>query len=182
MGNSLTEQLLKAGLVNKKQANKVKQEQYQQKKKKKPGKKKGETTVPESKQMARQAQEKQRQRAKQLNRERQQEESRKESTAQINQMIGSSKLKIGNGELTYNFADGSKIKKIYISKEIREQLGKGQLAIVKGKGQYQVVPAQVAEKIAGIDATSVIAHNTPSKGEAEDDPYAEFPIPEDLEW
>ena len=38
MGNPLQDQLLKAGLVNKKQASKVKQEQYVQSKKKKKGK------------------------------------------------------------------------------------------------------------------------------------------------
>ncbi|MCI5178660.1 MAG: DUF2058 family protein, partial [Candidatus Electrothrix sp. AW3_4] len=38
MGNPLQEQLLKAGLVSKKQANKVKQEQYVQSKKKRKSK------------------------------------------------------------------------------------------------------------------------------------------------
>ncbi|MCI5148469.1 MAG: DUF2058 family protein, partial [Candidatus Electrothrix sp. MAN1_4] len=38
MGNPLQDQLLKAGLVSKKQANKVKQEQYVQTKKKKKSK------------------------------------------------------------------------------------------------------------------------------------------------
>ena len=181
MGNSLTEQLLKAGLASKKQANKVKQEQYQQKKKQ-PGKKKGEATVSESKKLAKKAQAAQRERARQLNLERQQQESQKERAAQINQMIGSSRLKIGNGEFVYNFADNGKIKKIYITKEIRDQLGKGQLAIVKGKEQYQVVPAEVARKIAKIDEATVIVSNTPQQQAAADDPYAEFPIPDDLEW
>ena len=180
MGNSLSAQLLKAGLANKKQASKAKQEQYQKQKKQRG--KKGAETVSESKKLAQEAQAAQKERTQQLNRERQQQGEKKGIAAQISQMIASARVKIGKGDLVYNFADGSKIKKIYISKEIRDQLGKGQLAIVKDKGQYQVVPTEVARKIASREATAVVLLNEPQQTMAEDDPYAEFPIPEDLEW
>ena len=180
MSNSLSAQLLKAGLINKKQANKAKQEQYA-KTKQKQGKKKTETPS-ESQQLARQAQAAEKERVRLLNRQRQEEDKQKEITAQINQMIEDAKIVINNGDLTYNFADGSKIKKIYITKEVRNQLGKGQLAIVQHKGQYQIVPTEVAQKIAERDKAAVIVLNKPSQKAAEDDPYAAFPIPEDLEW
>ncbi len=183
MSNSLSAQLLKAGLANKKQASKAKQEQYQkQKAQKKQKGQKGAETVSESKKLAQQTQAAQTERARQLNRERLQQVEKKEVAAQVKQMIGSNKIKIGKGDIVYNFADGSKIKKIYISKEIRDQLGKGQLAIVKSKGQYQVVPAAIAHKVADRDATAVIVLNEAPPKAAEDDPYAQFPIPEDLEW
>ena len=180
MGNSLSAQLLKAGLANKKQANKVKQEQYQQKKKQR-GKKGGET-VSESAKLARKAQAEQKERARQLNQERQHQAAQKETADRIKQLIETAKTKNSNGDLVYNFADGNKIKKIYLNKNSRDQLGKGQLAIVKHKGQYQVVPSETAKKIAELNAAKLIVLNKPSQAAPEDDPYAEFPIPEDLEW
>lgn len=180
MGNSLSAQLLKAGLANKKQANKAKQEQYQQQKKQRG--KKGVEPVSESTQLAQKAQAAQKERARQLNRERQQQGEKKGIAAQISQMIETAKVKIGKGDLAYNFADGSKIKKIYITKEIRDQLGKGQLAIVKDKGKYQVVPTAVARKIANREATAILVLNEPQQTNTKDDPYADFPIPDDLEW
>ncbi|MDH3359761.1 MAG: DUF2058 domain-containing protein [Desulfobulbaceae bacterium] len=183
MSNSLSAQLLKAGLVNKKQVGKAKQEQYKkQKMQKKQLGKKGAAPVPESKQLARQAKMAEKERVQKLNNEQQEQGKKKELKSQIGQMINDAKLKIGKGDLTYNFAHGSKIKKLYISKEIRDQLGKGQLAIVLYKGQYQVVPTSVAKKIAVRDMEAVIVMNEPQQKSAEDDPYAEFPIPEDLEW
>jgi len=178
MGNSLSAQLLKAGLINTKQVNKAKQEQYQSQKKKKGQ----EGTIAESKELARKAQAAQKERARQLNQERQQQETEKGIVAQIGQIIENAKVNCGNGDLIYNFADGSKIKKIYLAKTIRDQLGKGQLAIVKHKEQYQVVTAEAARKIAHLDAKTIIVLNTPPQAAAEDDPYAAFPIPEDLEW
>ena len=178
MGKSLGAQLLQAGLVNKKQVNKAKQEQYTKKKKHR-GK---EEAVSESKQLAQKAQAAKKEQAQKLNRQRQQQNEQKEIAAQIGQMIGSAKVKIGNGDLTYNFADSNKIKKIYVTKPICDQLSKGQLAIVKHKGKYEVVPAEVARKIANRNAAAVLVLNEPPQKTAEDDPYAEFPIPDDLEW
>lgn len=180
MGNSLSAQLLKAGLVNKKQVGKAKQEQYQKTKKQQKGKKNKETPS-DSKLLAKQAQEAEKERVRLLNRQRLEEGKQKEVMAQVGQMIEDAKIKI-TGELAYNFADGNKIKKIYITKEIRNQLGNGQLAIVKHKGQYQLTPAEVAKKIAARHKETVIVLNDPQQKAAEDDPYAEFPIPEDLEW
>ena len=97
-------------------------------------------------------------------------------------MIESAKVKINDGDLTYNFADQNKIKKIYVTKSVLDQLSTGRMAIVKHKERYQVVPAKVARKIADRDAAAVIVLNEPQQTPAEDDPYAEFPIPDDLEW
>ncbi len=178
MGNSLSAQLLKAGLVNKKQVNKAKQDQYQANKKKQ-GK---EEALAESKELALKAQAAQKERTRQLNEERRRQEALKGVAAQIGQIIENGKIESGHGDVAYNFADGGKIKKIYITKSIRGQLGKGQLAIVAHKGQYQVVTSPAARKIAELDASAVIVLNTPQHQPAEDDPYAAFPIPDDLEW
>ncbi|MFC1523404.1 DUF2058 domain-containing protein [Thermodesulfobacteriota bacterium] len=179
MGNSLGAQLLKAGLVNKKQINKAKQEQYKKKKKQQRGQ---ETAVSESQQRARQAQAAQKEQARKLNRELQLQNEQKEIAAQIGQMIGSSRIKTGDGDLPYNFVDNNKIKKLYITKAIRDQLSKGQLAIVKHQEQYDVVPTEVARKIGQRNQAAVLVLNEPHQTNDQDDPYAEYPNPDDIEW
>ena len=63
------------------------------------------------------------------------------------------------------------------------QLSRGVLAIVKADGRYHLVPAGVADKIALRDSASVIVNNVKQAIEGdEDDPYAEFKVPDDLMW
>lgn len=57
------------------------------------------------------------------------------------------------------------------------------MAIVKQDEQYIVVPAKAAYQIQERKAGSLILLNSPVSEEmASDDPYAEFPIPDDYDW
>ena len=69
------------------------------------------------------------------------------------------------------------------------QLINGRLAIArlavdnKPEGEYAIIPAVVAEKIAQRDASSIVLHSALSQDEQdEDDPYADFKVPDDLMW
>lgn len=177
MGNSLATQMLKAGLVNKKQVNKAKQEQF--KKKKQKG---GQQTEAESRLLAQKALAAEKERTRQRNRELQQEKELKEIAAQVGQMIHSSKVRTGDGDITFYFADNNKIKKFYVTKATRDQLSRGELAIVKHREQYEVVPAGVARKIADRSPAALLVLNEPQQKAAEDDPYADFPVPDDFDW
>ena len=49
--------------------------------------------------------------------------------------------------------------------------------------QYAIIPAVVADKIAQRDADSIVLNSTLSQEEQdEDDPYADFKVPDDLMW
>jgi uncharacterized protein YaiL (DUF2058 family) len=65
-------------------------------------------------------------------------------------------------------------------------LGKGQIAIVKLGELYELVPTAVAEKIKQRDEGLVVmlSENTSVSTDQvdEDDPYADFKIPDDLMW
>lgn len=50
------------------------------------------------------------------------------------------------GELAYQFADGNKIKKIYLTAKLQDQLVYGTIALVKLGEGYELVPKQVAKK------------------------------------
>ena len=76
-----------------------------------------------------------------------------------------------------------KIKKIYLTPALQEQLVKGRIAIVKLADKYELVPAPVAEKIHQRDEAIVIVKNSNEATEIdEDDHYADYQIPDDLMW
>ncbi|MDH5298958.1 MAG: DUF2058 domain-containing protein [Desulfobulbaceae bacterium] len=179
MGNSLHEQLLKAGLVNKKQLNKAKQEKYAQQKGQRRSK---DEVVSDSKQLAEKARAEMAARNRQLNLQQKEQAERNALAAQVSQLISANRLKLDKGTMAYNFVDQGKIKKLLVTKAIRDQLSRGQLAIVAHGGRYEVVPAETAAKIRQRDQAAVLLWNEPQPATGKDDPYAEFPIPDDLEW
>ncbi|SQK75351.1 Uncharacterized protein conserved in bacteria [Tatumella ptyseos] len=48
---------------------------------------------------------------------------------------------------------------------------------------YAIIPASVADKIAQRDADSIVLNSALSQeAQDEDDPYADFKVPDDLMW
>ena len=179
MGNSLQDQLLKAGLVDEKQARKARAAKAPKKR----GKKGHQApVVSESALAARQEMAAKAERDRALNRQSRADAERKALTAQIRQLVEQNRLPRENGEIGYHFVDGGKVRKLYVTAEIRDKLGKGQLAIVRLGDRYDVVPADVAEKIRARDVSSVMAHRASEPEFAEDDPYKDFQVPDDLMW
>lgn len=179
--SSLQDQLLKAGLVDEKKAKKVKNDKRKATKQQHKSKA---VVVDETKAAAAQARAEKAERDRRLNEDRKAEAERKAIAAQIKQLIEMNRQPKGaggSGEVAYNFTDGKQIKKIYVSEEVQGLLTRGRLAIVKlGKG-YELVPAPVAEKISQRDESYVIAQAVAQEVD-EDDPYADYQIPDDLMW
>lgn len=76
-----------------------------------------------------------------------------------------------------------------MDKLTQTQLINGRLAIVRlvinnsGECEYAIIPASVADKIAQRDADSIVVNSALSQEEQdEDDPYADFKVPDDLMW
>lgn len=76
-----------------------------------------------------------------------------------------------------------------MDKQTQAQLINGRLAIARlfinasGDCEYAIIPAVVADKIAQRDADSIVLNSALSQEEQdEDDPYADFKIPDDLMW
>lgn len=178
---SLADQLLKAGLVDKKQVGKAKKERHEKRKK---ANKTKQVMVDESKVAAEQAKQEKLQRDKTLNAQRQAEANQKALVAQIKQLIQVNQIDHSAGELAYNFADNGKVKTIYITDMQQKQLVKGNLAIVVLDERYQLVPAGVAEKIQQRDASyiALVNEKTATQEVDEEDPYADYEIPDDLMW
>lgn len=150
MGNPFQDQLLKAGLVNKKQVNKAKQESRISKKQNKHSN----TTDATSKIKQKLATEKKRN--QELNRQLSEEKKQRELLAQVKQLIEQNRLDKDDRGEAYNFVDENKIKRIYVSDEIADQLSRGQAAIVKLGINYEVVPVKVARQIASRDKNTIL--------------------------
>ena len=123
---SLQDQLLKAGIVNKKKAKQVEQEKRKQTKQAH----KGHAHVDETKELAKKALAEKTIRDREINRQREKAAELKAITAQIKQLIEVNRIDRSNGEVAYQFTDGTKIKKIFVSPLLHSQLSKGLIAIV----------------------------------------------------
>ena len=152
MSGSLRDQLLKVGLVNEKQAKKADQAAYKKRQPKKNVKKSQrkkevnpEQVAADKAQMEKAAQD------RELNFRIREKADRKAAAAEIKQMIEKNRLKKEEGDAAFNFADGRKIKRLHLTKELHAQLTKGTLAIVKLGDQYELVTPEIAKKIAARD-------------------------------
>lgn len=175
---SLQDQLLKAGLVDQKKASKVNKSKHQQAKQKQKNKIE---PVDEAKLAAQRAQAEKVERDRLLNQQRKEEAERKALVAQVRQLIEMNRQP-ANGDIAYSFTDGTLVKKLYVNETQQKQLSNGRLCIVKLDEAYQLIPTLVAEKIQQRDATTQILSNKPTEQPEEDDPYADFQVPDDLMW
>ena len=179
MAGSLQEQLLKAGLVDKKKAKKadrdkqIKAKQIRQ----------GEDVVDEAKQAAEQARQEKLEKDRKLNEERQAEASKKAIAAQIRQLIELNAIQLEDADVRYNFTDGKKIKYIMVTERLQDQLSRGVLTVAKLGDRYFVIPSIVAEKVCQRDESYIVHQIEQTQSECEeDDPYADYQIPDDLMW
>jgi uncharacterized protein YaiL (DUF2058 family) len=177
---SLQEQLMKAGLVDKKKAAKVQQDKSKQKKDER---RTGTVTENEARAAALETQRRNAERARELNAQRDAAAQQKAIAAQITQLVKQNRQGKGNGDIAYNFTYGTKVERIHVSAAVRDHLVAGRLVIV-GQGEtFELVPRVVADKIAERNAALVVRVNKPSaEVAAEDDPYADYKIPDDFEW
>ena len=104
--------------------------------------------------------------------------------AQVKQMVERCRLDLTGGEVTYNFVDGKVIKKLYVDAMQQSALSRGSLVIVGLDEHYSVVPANVAARIEerAPDTCIIRAEAAADAIADEDDPYADFVIPDDLMW
>lgn len=175
---TLQEQMLKAGLVTSKKMAKVQRTA-----------KKSRVQAREAREAVEENKKAQLERDKQLSEQQKQVTLAKEFKAQVKQLIEMNRITVAKGDIGFNFTDNNLIKKIYVDKLTQTQLINGRLAIARlstdnsGESEYAIIPASVADKIAQRDATNIVLHSALSQeAQDEDDPYADFKVPDDLMW
>ncbi|KPA90996.1 hypothetical protein PF66_03074 [Pseudomonas asplenii] len=181
MSLSLRDQLLKAGLVNQKQAKQVSKDKQKHQRLVH----KGQAEVDDTQaRLAQQAQAEKVKRDQELNRQQQEKAEAKARAAQVKQLIETSRLPKLTTEDYYNFVDDKKVKRLSVNNLMRNKLSNGSLAIVHHGGGYEVIPREAALKIQERAPERIVQLNALSETQVpdEDDPYAAYQIPDDLMW
>src|SRR5690606_3752127 len=153
MSLSLRDQLLKAGLVNEKQAKQA----GKQKQKENRLVHKGQAEKDETARLAAlQAKAEKAERDQELNRQQQEKAAQKARAAQVKQLIEASRLPKLTTEDYYNFVDDKKVKRLSVNNLMRDKLSSGSLAIVRHGGGYEVIPREAALKIQERDPRRIV--------------------------
>jgi hypothetical protein len=195
MSMSLRDQLLAAGLGNKNQAKQAREDQHrnrhtqqhQQRKGQKPGAggAGGRLLAPmpnvDPAKLARDQALEQKKRDK---------AARKERAAQVRQLVEPNALPRLETDDFYNFVHDGRIARVGVDAARRAALVGGSLVIVRSHGQYLVVPAEIAARVREREPRAVVhdaadgpsSAGAPSSTPVEDDPYAQFKVPDDLVW
>lgn len=180
MGNSLQDQLLKAGVADSAQAKKAKSDKRKQAKQKRKNKLE---SVDQDKGLALKAAAEKKERDRRLNQQKAAQAEQKAIFAQVKQLIEANRLLTGDEEIPFNFVEDNKVKKVYVSEAVRDQISRGKAAIVKLEGRYEVVSSEITDKIRTRDESRVVYQAELGKNDQnEEDPYADYKVPDDLIW
>jgi uncharacterized protein YaiL (DUF2058 family) len=185
MNLSLREQLLKAGLVTEKQAKQVERATGDQRHRQAKGGKRTPPPPPEPTKTAQQAQAAKLLRDQELNRKQQEKAARKARAAELRQLVAQLRVPRPESDDYFNFVDGGKVHRIQVTPELRARLVAGSVAIVRYDGRYDVVPTDVLGRIRERHADAIVADPSapaPAPTPADDDPYKDFVVPDDLTW
>lgn len=170
---SLKSQLLKAGVATHKQARRAQHQKRQEQRE----------PQQTSAQLAQQRQAEQAERSRILNEQRQAELRERERQAEIQQLIETHQVERKKGEHSYQFVMNKSITKIMVPEALVNPLARGQMGVVAWREQFYVLPADALERLAERDDSIIVVWHKEGGGQAdEDDPYADFPIPDDLMW
>jgi hypothetical protein len=182
MAISLQDQLKKSGLIDDKKAKQLKRAKH---KEEKLARKSKNPAVDQHKLELDRAKSENIAKDRQLNLEKNRQAEKHALAAQIKQLIEMN-IVTKDGDQKFSFTDTNIIKHIYVSQTQIDQLSRGRLAIVTQKGGQKnnqvLVPMGVAEKIEQRDAKAVVFKAQQNIIGEEDDPYADFQIPDDLTW
>ncbi len=195
MAGSLQDQFLAAGLIKKQKANNIK---TAKKKAVKKSRANNTELVDEAAELAKKAQDEQRKKSQTLNKEKKLEAEQKSIHAQIRQIVELNSIKRHPKEMSeddlssYNFTSDKKIKTLHVSPQNHDLISRGRIAIAqlansdKGANEsFYLIPAEAASKISERDSSIIVLLNDVVKQDevgGEEDPYAEFQVPDDLMW
>lgn len=180
---SLQDQLLKAGLTTKQKARQANSDKRKRNKQKRSGAQVDTSLQEQVKQELEVARQEKAKKDQELNAERQKAQAEKELKQRIAQILQHHSLKNIDGEVKFNFTQDNKVKSLFIDEKTHSALSKGVLALCALDEKTFVVTSQTADKIATLDEQVVLVNYENQQEDIdEDDPYADYQIPDDLMW
>jgi uncharacterized protein len=179
MSDSLRDQLLKAGLVTKKEAARSERakQPFRGGKGRSPPAGTSNKVADDAARAAKAA------RDRELNRQQQAKIEARARRAQLRQIIDQHRVPSPETDEYFNFVDGGKIRRIAVDGNLRARLVAGTLLIARCDGRYDMVPTEAAALLRERAPEAVIALDQPeTKATLDDDPYRDFAVPDDLTW
>ncbi len=157
---SLQDQLLKAGVINKKQAKKAAHDKRMEEKQNQ----KGQSVNADAEAKARLQKQREEQSAadRQRNIERQQQEKQKEDQAAAKQLIANNHQPLAEGDEAYSYVEAKRIKRFYTTKEIADKLEAGKIALARHQSKLVLIPVDTALKVMERDEQAVLIYNDPA--------------------
>ncbi len=180
MANALQEQLLKAGLASKQKVRDVKTQKRRDKKARiDDGSSALKQEIAEQKRL-------QAEKDKALNEQRFAEATARGQVRGLVSEFTQFAINIpSHAEVKFNYTLENKIYSVYIDEKIQSQLLKGQVGIVRYEDKSYLVPHKLAERVNLLvpQWCGYLWQQDESKiVDTEDDPYADYTIPDDLMW
>jgi len=181
---SLQDQLLKAGLTTKQKTRQANSDKRKKNKQKRSGVEHGATMQEQIKQDLVKAKVKKQSKDNALNEQKKQALADKEQLLRIQQILTHHQIKNAQGDNEYNYTFGSKIKKLSLDVITHKALVNGRLSLCGLDEVTYIVTRETAEKLAELDEHVVLVQNDKVIDEQidEDDPYADYQIPDDMMW
>jgi len=181
---SLQEQLLKAGLTTKQKARQANTDTRKKNKQKRSGVAHGASLQEQIKQDLKVSKQEKFAKDLALNADRKHELAEKEQHLRIQQILQSHQLKNVNGDSEYNYTFANKIKKLFVDTMTHKALVNGRLALCGLDEITYIVTTETAGKLASLSDNVVLVQNDKiiTEDANEDDPYADFQIPDDMMW
>jgi uncharacterized protein YaiL (DUF2058 family) len=182
MSMSLRDQLIAAGLGTKKQAKEATQPKRPPSRHQPPAPLSPEQVAANKALAAKNA------RDRELNRRQQEKAAAKARRAEVKQLIEQHRIPPVESDEFFNFADGTRLARLAVTPALREQIIKGAVAIVRYEGHYALVPEAIIGRIRERDEHAVVVQESggsasaPPTAGAEEDPYKDFVVPDDLVW
>lgn len=194
MGNSLRDELLKAGLVSEKRPKKPRRSKRgapepAKKSKNSPARAGVEQTAPVSRHVLR---ENQRRTARfvrdaTLGGATVAENAKKALRLKIEKLLESERLNDAQADIAYHFVKGKRIKRIYVTEDQRAKLGSGAIVVAALDGLHHLLTRPAAEQLLTLAPHTVVCGA--AEGDADNDPSREdtgdgdeHPVPDDITW
>ncbi|PCI53018.1 MAG: hypothetical protein COB45_11415 [Gammaproteobacteria bacterium] len=181
---SLQDQLLKAGLTTKQKTRQANVDKRKKNKQKRSGVQHGASLQEQVQQDLVKAKTDKQAKDNALNEQKQQQLADKEQVLRIKQILTHHQITNVAGDNNYNYTFNTTIKKLPLDAITHKALVNGRLALCGLDEVTYLVTSETAVKLSELDKNVVLVQNDKALDEQvdEDDPYADYQIPDDMMW
>lgn len=105
------------------------------------------------------------------------ESARKAQRRKIQALIESERLNQAQAEIPYHFIKGKRVKRIYVTAEQRAELGSGAIVIAALDADHHLLRVEAADALLALAPQTVVCRSAEVSADSE-----EHPVPDDITW